>query len=85
MLKPEKKIQNHFTQNAKELRKEKNDLVSKFFKKKVSVPYFLKQHTRILDDYFHKTHEASSVDPKIGINKDPYALIAVGGYGRQNS
>ena len=83
MLKPKTKIQNHFTHNSKELRRKKDDLVLKFLKGKVTVPFFLKLHTKILDDYFHETYEASSVGPKMGINKNPYALIAVGGYGRQ--
>ena len=44
---------------------------------------FLLLHTRILDDYFCETFEHSIVGPRIGINKNPYAIIALGGYGRE--
>ena len=44
---------------------------------------FLLPHTRILDDYFCETFEHSLVGPRIGINKNPYAIIALGGYGRE--
>ncbi len=37
----------------------------------------------LLDDYFIGSFEASMVGPQMGINKNPYAFIALGGYGRQ--
>jgi [protein-PII] uridylyltransferase len=46
-------------------------------------PDFLNQHTRAIDDYFRKAFETSSVGPQLGIKKNPYAIIALGGYGRQ--
>lgn len=44
---------------------------------------FLRQHARLLDDYFRVAFESSLVGPKLGINKNPYAIIALGGYGRE--
>jgi len=46
-------------------------------------PDFLKQHARILDDYFQQAFESSMVGPRMDISKNPYAIIALGGYGRQ--
>ncbi len=44
---------------------------------------FLLLHTRIMDDYFCQAFEHSIVGPRIGISKNPYAIIALGGYGRE--
>ncbi|MEE4262481.1 MAG: [protein-PII] uridylyltransferase [Desulfobacteraceae bacterium] len=46
-------------------------------------PDFLKQHARILDDYFRQAFESSMVGPRMDISKNPYAIIALGGYGRE--
>lgn len=43
---------------------------------------FLERNTRLLDDYFRDSFETSLVGPRMGINKNPYAIIALGGYGR---
>ncbi len=43
---------------------------------------FMRRHTRILDDYFRESFEQSLVGPTLGINRNPYAIIALGGYGR---
>ncbi|MFO8084310.1 MAG: [protein-PII] uridylyltransferase [Desulfobacterales bacterium] len=44
---------------------------------------FLLLHTRIMDDYFCHAFEHSIVGPRIGISKNPYAIVALGGYGRE--
>ncbi len=68
--------------NASEmLRKRRRQLVDDFHSEKKMD--FLLLHTRILDDYFCQTFEHSIVGPRIGINKNPYAIIALGGYGRE--
>ncbi|ACL06768.1 [protein-PII] uridylyltransferase [Desulfatibacillum aliphaticivorans] len=36
-----------------------------------------------IDDYFRATFENSSVGPRMRVDKNPYALIALGGYGRR--
>ena len=46
-------------------------------------PDFLKQHARLLDDYFRQTFENSMVGPRMDISKNPYAIVALGGYGRE--
>ncbi|GBC62734.1 [protein-PII] uridylyltransferase [Desulfonema ishimotonii] len=48
-----------------------------------SIPDFLRQHTRILDSYFHESYENSIIGPQISMTRYPYAIIALGGYGRQ--
>ena len=43
---------------------------------------FGEHHARILDDYFRESFARSEVCPIMGINKNPYAIFATGGYGR---
>ena len=45
-------------------------------------PYFLDDNARLIDDYFRQRYEKSSVGPKMDIAKNPYAIVALGGYGR---
>ena len=35
-----------------------------------------------LDEYFCQSFARSEVGPRMGISKNPYAIIALGGYGR---
>ena len=44
---------------------------------------FLTKNARLLDDYFRDCFAESDIGPHIGIEKNPYAIIAQGGYGRQ--
>ncbi|RLB85684.1 MAG: [protein-PII] uridylyltransferase [Deltaproteobacteria bacterium] len=46
-------------------------------------PDFLKKHARILDDYFRQCFENSMVGPRMAADKNLYAIIALGGYGRE--
>ncbi|NNL75872.1 MAG: [protein-PII] uridylyltransferase, partial [Desulfobacterales bacterium] len=46
-------------------------------------PNFLRRHARLLDDYFRQAFETSMVGPRLDNRKNPYAIIALGGYGRQ--
>ena len=62
------------------LQKRRKDLIASF--QKGAVSDFLEQHTRILDEYFREQFENSEVGPRIGISQNPYAFIALGGYGR---
>ena len=41
------------------------------------------EHTGILDSYFQTCYETSLIGPGIRIEKNPYAIIALGGYGRK--
>jgi len=63
------------------LRVHRDRLISDFLAKKV--PDFLVQHTRILDEYFFQRFESSRVGPSLGIDRNPFAIIALGGYGRR--
>ncbi|PIP36050.1 MAG: [protein-PII] uridylyltransferase [Desulfobacterales bacterium CG07_land_8_20_14_0_80_52_14] len=69
------------TDAAAILKKKRNAL----FKELVSVssPDFLKRHAQLLNEYFRMSFEASTIGPAIRISANPYAIIALGGYGRQ--
>ncbi len=45
-------------------------------------PDLLKAHTRIIDDYFRESYAQSAVGLRLGAQKHPYVLVALGGYGR---
>jgi [protein-PII] uridylyltransferase len=44
---------------------------------------FLQKNAALLDDYFRNSFTESDIGPRIGIATNPYAIIAQGGYGRQ--
>jgi [protein-PII] uridylyltransferase len=44
---------------------------------------FLHQNARLLDDYFRDSFADSDIGPRIGLTRNPYAIIALGGYGRE--
>ncbi len=46
-------------------------------------PEFMERNSDLLDEYFRESFEKSLVGPEMGINRNPYAIIAQGGYGRQ--
>ena len=68
-------------QIGKTLQQKRSQLIDLLFKGRA--PQFLEQHARILDDYFHDSFEASQIGPQLSLAKNPYAIIALGGYGRQ--
>jgi [protein-PII] uridylyltransferase len=74
-------MNNIHQQTARELQQKTQALITRFLKGKE--PDFLKQHARLLDDYFRQAFEASMVGPRMDIGKNPYAIIALGGYGRE--
>ncbi|MBW2434457.1 MAG: [protein-PII] uridylyltransferase [Deltaproteobacteria bacterium] len=74
-------MNNIHQQAAEALQQKTQALITRFLKGKE--PDFLKQHTRLLDDYFRQAFEASMVGPRMDIGKNPYAIIALGGYGRE--
>jgi len=63
------------------LRKNKEKLITRFLKGKE--PSFLERHAELLDDYFRESYIRSAIGPQIRVDKNPYALIALGGYGRK--
>ena len=70
-----------FKHASKSLKQKRESLISSFLKGKE--PAFLKQHARILDEYFREGYETSLIGPEMGDIQNPCAIIAVGGYGRQ--
>jgi len=62
------------------LQKRATQLISRFLKR--DEPSFLHRHTQIIDSYFRESFETSLVGPRMGISENPYAIIALGGYGR---
>ncbi len=63
------------------LQEKKEELVARFIKG--DEPAFLERHTELLDEYFHESFAQSSVGPRMRVDKNPYAIIALGGYGRK--
>jgi [protein-PII] uridylyltransferase len=63
------------------LQTKKNELIDHFLEGKA--PDFPERHAEILDDYFRDSYTKSAVGPHIRVNKNPYAFIALGGYGRK--
>ena len=63
------------------LQKKREGLIKRF--SEIDPTAFLTQHTRMIDEYFQQSFEASMVGPRIGIDKNPYTFIALGGYGRE--
>ncbi|MCK4729138.1 MAG: [protein-PII] uridylyltransferase, partial [Desulfobacterales bacterium] len=43
----------------------------------------MERQAEILDEYFRESFLNSSVGPLIRVDKNPYAIIALGGYGRK--
>ena len=43
---------------------------------------FIRTHAELIDTYFRESFAASRVGPRLAINKNPYAIIGLGGYGR---
>jgi [protein-PII] uridylyltransferase len=66
---------------SKALNEKVAELTARFLKGRQ--PDFLKQHTRALDDYFQQAFETSMIGPRLEINRNPYAIVALGGYGRE--
>jgi [protein-PII] uridylyltransferase len=74
-------MENIHKQTSGLLQQKSEGLIARFLEGKE--PDFLKQHARILDDYFRQAFETSMVGPRMDISKNPYTIIALGGYGRK--
>jgi [protein-PII] uridylyltransferase len=62
------------------LRREREMLFSTFTKWAPAA--FLNAHAALLDTYFRESFSASRVGPAMAIDKNPYAIVGLGGYGR---
>ncbi len=65
----------------RQLQERKQELLAHFIES--DEPDFLATHTYLLDDYFRESFARSAVGPRMGMEKNPYAIIALGGYGRK--
>ncbi|KPK21201.1 MAG: hypothetical protein AMK69_22320 [Nitrospira bacterium SG8_3] len=63
------------------LQEQRQKLLARFIRGEE--PHFLERHTEILDDYFRESFAGSAVGPQMRVEKNPYAIIALGGYGRK--
>jgi [protein-PII] uridylyltransferase len=63
------------------LGKSREDLISRFLRGEE--PQFTENYTRLLDEYFQESYEKSQVGPGLKMTKNPYGVIALGGYGRK--
>jgi [protein-PII] uridylyltransferase len=66
---------------SEKLREKTESLISDFLEE--TEPDFIRKHARILDDYFRQCFEVSRVGPRMAADKNLYAIIALGGYGRE--
>ncbi len=57
------------------------DLIARFLEGKE--PDFFESHAETLDDYFRDAFATSSVGPGLRMEKNPCAIVALGGYGRK--
>ncbi len=67
--------------NADILIKKRKNLIKNFLSGKE--PDFLKKYTAVLDEYFFTVFEKSISARKITVSGTPFAIIALGGYGRK--
>ncbi len=74
-------MESRYIDNSKTLCRKREALISEYVAGRRAG--FLQRHARILDDYFRSGYETSLVGPEMGINQNPYAIIALGGYGRE--
>lgn len=74
-------MKSNFSKTSIELLEERKQLTARFLRNEE--PEYLVENARLLDNYFRESFAASVIGPRIGILKNPYAIIALGGYGRQ--
>ncbi len=74
-------MHNTYESTAKKLRTKREALISEFLDGHVES--FMPLHTAAFDEYFLESFEKSMVGPRLKINKNPYAIVALGGYGRK--
>lgn len=68
------------TQAASQLKTRREALIDTFLKGRVRG--FLERHSRLIDEYFQNSFAGSDIGPRMEIARNPYAIVALGGYGR---
>jgi len=61
--------------------RDRQQLISNFLEGKEGD--FLKAHSGLVDAYFQASYEKSLIGPRMVSDKNPFALVALGGYGRE--
>ena len=69
-------INKNYLQISKALKQDREKLIAAF--DDFPVIEFMRRHSRILDTYFQQSFEESMVGPRLGLNKNPYAIVALG-------
>jgi len=67
---------------ACDLRKGRERLIRQL--PKMPAAEFMTQHAQLIDEYFRNSFENSMIGPRMDITRNPYAIIAQGGYGRMD-
>ena len=80
---PLTQVKNNYSQTATELLEDRKKLTDSFLVG--AEKDYLVENARLLDHYFRESFATSVIGPRIGILKNPYAIIALGGYGRQRA
>ncbi len=73
-------IESTYEPVAKALKSKREALIAEFLDGNAGD--FMRLHTKVIDEYFLESFEKSMVGPRLKINKNPYAIVALGGYGR---
>ncbi|MCP3955429.1 MAG: [protein-PII] uridylyltransferase, partial [Desulfobacterales bacterium] len=76
-----KQLKSTYSQASTNLLEGRKKLADRFLRNREQD--YLVENARLLDNYFRESFAASVIGPRIGILKNPYAIIALGGYGRQ--
>ena len=64
-----------------QLKKDRKGLIARFLKG--DTEGFYEEHAHALDDYFRESFATSAVGPQLGVENNPCAIVALGGYGRK--
>jgi [protein-PII] uridylyltransferase len=64
-----------------QLKKDRKGLIARFLKGDDAG--FYEEHAHILDDYFRESFATSAVGSQLRVEKNPCAIVALGGYGRK--
>lgn len=68
------------TSAAQKLQEKRRELIREYLDG--TSPEFLTRYASAIDDYFWESFTSSDVGPRMGIDRNPYAIVALGGYGR---
>lgn len=68
------------SQIAEQLKTQRGELIQDFLKGRKG--RFLETHARLIDEYFQNSFASSHIGPRMEIARNPYAIVALGGYGR---